>query len=126
LECTGLSHREIWGRWSIGNTVRIRFREKLQSSFKLILNLVDVFGPNVHKKIKVKCGSQEAENILEPIELCSSYNFQFESVNSDTVEIFVPHPFRPKDIPELGNEDSRKIGIGIRSVFINPPKSVKI
>jgi len=117
-DCRGLSHREQWGRWSEGEHVEIRFANKLPKAFALHLRLTSVFGPNVRKTLGIKVGSQEVEVLLEPIEVKSTYTVAFGLVESDRVELRIPHPFRPKDMPELKNEDSRKIGIGIRSLVI--------
>jgi len=56
--------------------------------------------------------------MLEPIEARSTYTVAFKCVDSDRVEIGIPHPCRPKDMPELSNEDSRRIGIAIQALFI--------
>jgi 2-polyprenyl-3-methyl-5-hydroxy-6-metoxy-1,4-benzoquinol methylase len=117
-ECVGLSYREQWGRWSEGGKVEIRLASKLPKTFALKLELASVFGPNVGKKLRLNVGTQETDVILETIEARSTYTVQFDSVESDRIEIAIPHPFRPKDMPELCNEDSRRIGIGIQAVFI--------
>ena len=116
--CTGVSLAEGWGRWSIGDNIQIRFEHKLPAAFDLVVNLKDVFGPNVRKRLRVQAGLQSSEAVLDPIEARSSYQFRFEGVDSDLIQIFIPHPFRFKDMPELQNEDARKIGIALVSILV--------
>lgn len=116
VECSGLSDYEGWGRWSLGDNVHFKLKHNLTGNIIIKLDLSGVFGPNVHKKIVISIGEKQSSAILEPIELCSSYSFAFDTINSDTIKIIIPHPYRPKDIIELNNEDSRKIGIGIKSI----------
>ncbi len=117
-DCSGLSHVEPWGRWSEGDQVRIMYARKLPSRFILEIRLASVFGPNTHEKMKIKVGDEECEAVLETIESRSLYRFSLRSVDADSILIVVPNPFRPKDIPELQNEDARQLGIGIRSIVI--------
>jgi hypothetical protein len=56
---------------------------------------------------------------LEPIEQKTAYEFHFENVSGNEIEILVPHPCRPKDIPHLGIEDPRRVGLGIKRLKID-------
>ncbi|MGF6815438.1 2-polyprenyl-3-methyl-5-hydroxy-6-metoxy-1,4-benzoquinol methylase [Paraburkholderia atlantica] len=117
---SGLSIAEAWGRWSIGEIVKLEFSEPLPRDFALKLELASVFGPNVRKSLKVRAGGKRIAQKLRPIEDGASYLFHFDNVEADELEILIPHPCRPKDLPALGIEDPRRIGIGIRSITIVP------
>jgi 2-polyprenyl-3-methyl-5-hydroxy-6-metoxy-1,4-benzoquinol methylase len=114
----GLAEREPWGRWTLGDRVQFSLAKKLPRSFSLDIELTDVFGPNVRKPLKVQIDGKQVMHILEPIETRKTYSFRFDDVDSDQIEILIPHPFRPKDVVEIGIEDPRRIGIGIRSIQI--------
>lgn len=114
---SGLGQQETWGRWSIGDKVTFRFAERLPPNFVLTLELADVFGPNVHKKLRVRAGNVEVSQQLAEIESRRSYRFEFRGVDSCVIEFLIPHPYRPKDLVELRNEDPRKIGLGFVSLI---------
>ncbi|BDC39201.1 class I SAM-dependent methyltransferase [Paraburkholderia terrae] len=117
---SGLAAAESWGRWSLGDTVRLILVDSLPRDFTLKLELAAVFGPNVRKNIRVRAGSRVTLQRLDQIEDKTTYEFQLNDVNSNELEILVPHPCRPKDIPALGIEDPRRLGIGIKSITISP------
>lgn len=114
----GLAEWESWGRWSIGDAVSIRFKEKLPSNFSLNIELADVFGPNVHKMLQVHAGDVTVSQTLNEIGVQRCYQFEFHEVDTNVLEIGIPHPFRPKDIVKLGNEDPRRIGLGFVALTI--------
>ena len=117
---SGLSTSEPWGRWTIGDVVKLEFAEKLPRDFVFKLELASVFGPNVSKNLKVRAGRTRIAQKLAPIEEATSYEFRFDEVDTNELEIEIPHPCRPKDLPSLGIEDPRRIGIGIKSITIVP------
>jgi 2-polyprenyl-3-methyl-5-hydroxy-6-metoxy-1,4-benzoquinol methylase len=117
----GLANAESWGRWSIGKAITFKLKQALPPSFSVELNLASVFGPNVHKNIKMRVGSEQRLAKLDPIEERTVYIFHFDNVGSDEIEIVIPHPCRPKDMPELGLEDPRRIGIGLKTMKISLP-----
>jgi hypothetical protein len=47
-----------------------------------------------------------------------TYEFHFENISGSEIEIIIPPPCRPKDIPELGIEDPRRVGLGIKRLMI--------
>ncbi|WP_199539939.1 class I SAM-dependent methyltransferase [Paraburkholderia kururiensis] len=115
---TGLSITEATGRWSVGDRIELIFHDKLPRSFELELSLNDVFGPNVGKDLVVDVGTTQKIVRLAPVEDCSSYTFAFDNVDSKALRIDIPHPLRPKDMPELNIEDARRIGIAVRSIRV--------
>ncbi|QGZ53987.1 class I SAM-dependent methyltransferase [Paraburkholderia acidiphila] len=114
----GLAGVEPWGRWTIGDRVKIKTSHRLPSNVTVTLDLTSVFGPNVHKNLKVRIGNHTVKRKLEPIEQKTTYEFHFENVHGNEIEILVPHPCRPKDIPQLGIEDPRRVGLGIKRLKI--------
>ncbi len=116
---SGLSHWEDWGRWSEGETIRIDFAQPLPANFTLNLRLHAVFGANMHKTLRVKIGGQERESRLKDPRTTPLHQFRFESVDSRAIDIVIPRPTRPRDLPELNNHDAREIGIGLRSLTID-------
>jgi len=118
----GLSEPEPLGRRSIGKNIRICFDRKLPRNFTIKLNLSDVFGPNVGKILKINAGPHQSTTHLKPIELQKTYSFDFNNVDTNELEIIIPHPCRPKDIVELGIEDPRKFGVAIASLLIQQHK----
>lgn len=111
LDFGGLGAREPWGRWSVGDLVTFRFTAKLPPSFTVDIELADVFGPNVHKSLRVRAGNQTAVQTLKEIGAQRRYRFEFAAVDAKVLEIDIPHPSRPKDMIELGDEDPRRIGV---------------
>lgn len=117
-EYSGLAAAESWGRWSLGDAVRIKLAHCLTGNVTVVLDVSSVFGPNVHKNLKVRIGNRIVKQTLEPIEQKMSYEFRFENISGNEIEIIIPHPCRPKDIPELGIEDPRRVGLGIKRLMI--------
>lgn len=116
----GLSITEPWGRWTIGKRIELIFHEKLPSKIELVIELNDVFGPNVGKDLRVVACDSSATVRLLTVEECSTYRFELTPDESRTVIIHIPAPCRPKDMPEIGSEDARRLGLGIRSIRFNP------
>jgi hypothetical protein len=115
---SGLSHKEEWGRWSEGDHVHIEFVRPLPSTFTLTLRLAQVFGPNLHEVLRVKVGAQEHEIQLKDPSTTALYSFQFDSIESRSIRIFIPKPTRPSEVAALNNHDARELGIGLRSMSI--------
>jgi SAM-dependent methyltransferase len=115
---SGLGGREPWGRWSIGDKVIFEFERNLPGNFTLLLEFAEVFGPNINKKIQVVAGDVSASDTLMQIGHKQIYTFDFKAVETSTIKILIPHPARPKDIVELCNEDSRKLGLALISMKI--------
>jgi 2-polyprenyl-3-methyl-5-hydroxy-6-metoxy-1,4-benzoquinol methylase len=113
---TGLSFRESEGRWTVGPRVDLVFNEQLPSNVEIVLELHEVFGPNVGKHLSVIVDPQCQTEALRTVEEKTTYSFKFREVNTKIMTLLIPHPIRPKDLPEWDNEDARQIGIAIRSI----------
>lgn len=117
---SGIGEREVWGRWTIGEKVLIEFKNALPKNFQLIINVADVYGPNVHRKLHVKTGLLTESQVLKEIGLNDCYEFFFKNVKAKTIELIIPAPSRPKDNLDINNEDPRFIGIAIKKIRIIP------
>jgi hypothetical protein len=117
--CSGLSVREPFGRWSIGEQITLGLDRRITGDICIEFELYAVFGPNVNKTLTVVCGEAVERVKLYPTDMKSSYVIRFPRADFKTIVIQIPHPFRPKDMPELKNEDPRSVGIAIRSIKIS-------
>ena len=122
---SGLSPWESWGRWSEGEVVRIELNEALPQEFTVTLKLADVFGPNLQKALRVKIGTQERQSVLSEAHAVPEHAFHFDAVDTNVIEIHIPQPTRPCDLPDLNNNDARQLGIGIRSIHFDKPANKK-
>ncbi|MEM5295081.1 methyltransferase domain-containing protein [Burkholderia sp. JPY481] len=113
---SGLSFREDWGRWTVGSRVELVFNEQLPSNVEILLELHQVFGPNVGKYLTVVIDQKSQVETLRMVEDKKSYSFRFRDVKTKMLTLLIPCPGRPKEVPEWGNEDARQIGVGIRSI----------
>ena len=113
---SGLSITESGGRWTVGPRVDLVFNEQLPSNVEIALELHDVFGPNIGKHLTVMVDQESQTEVLRMVEEKKTYLFRFRDVKSKILTLLIPHPIRPKDMPELCNEDARQIGITIRSI----------
>ena len=108
---SGMHGHEDWGRWTDGPIAKFRFKQPLPSKFTLLIH-AGAFGPNLGKPIIVRAGKLEKEfTFKDPVHKEVSLNFE-GVIGTDTIEIVVPKPVRPKDI-DPKNGDDRLIGIGM-------------
>jgi hypothetical protein len=119
-EVRGISDSEPWGRWSntgLDGKVTLSFIKPLPENF--ILELVaNAYGPNIGKRVKVIIGGIEKSFTIQEGDRDRVYSLTFEGIgNSNTIEIIVPNPVRPKDIV-TGNTDSRMLGLAFVSLKI--------
>jgi len=117
--CSGLSVREPFGRWSIGELITLDLNQRIRGDISVEFELYAVFGPNVNKTLTVTCGESTERVKLYSTDVKSSYVARFPRADFKTIAIRIPHPCRPKDMPELNNEDSRPVGIALRSIKIS-------
>ncbi|HEX7641793.1 MAG TPA: methyltransferase domain-containing protein [Burkholderiaceae bacterium] len=122
---SGLSQWESWGRWTEGDCLHIEFSQALPPSFTLQLQLHEVFGPNLDRMLRVKVGAQEQQSRLKDPHRSPLHRFRFDGSNASSIDIFVPQPTRPRDLPDLNNTDTRKLGIGLRSLAIEEGEADK-
>lgn len=110
----GLSAVEHWGRWSDGEKITFMF-PYLPQEFDLYLK-ASPFGPNTNMDYKVIIGKE-----VYKFNLTHSDEKILRILNPDlasSIIIEIPHPISPK---ELGiNDDTRKIGIGLKEMKIRP------
>ena len=119
---TGLTGWVPWGRWSEGPSVRIVLSRELPLRFVLRLETAMALPPSVGVDLTARvAGVQrrfkvgERETVVEiPFELAKP---------GKQIELLVPDPRTPR---ELGmNDDTRKLGIGLRSITILPQSAAR-
>ena len=115
---SGIGDHESWGRWTVGDRAVLQFKKALPSTFQLKLQVTGAFGPNAGIPIAVRAGSIKKEfTISGPSE---AILLDFEGVaNVDRIEFVIPKPTSPKELG-TGQEDPRKLGIGLVSLAVGP------
>lgn len=112
----GFSTKEIWGRWSdaqIRKYPLIQFIAPLPKRFNLIIEAKG-FDQNVGLPTIIKIGNVEKRVTLERD--FTTYSIPFNLTEwSNEVEIIPPAPISPSQI-DPKNLDTRKLGIGIKSI----------
>ncbi|MFZ5483241.1 MAG: DUF7024 domain-containing protein [Pseudomonadota bacterium] len=113
---TGLSNVEHWGTWSTGASVTLDFVRSLPKRFVLRMK-ARAFGPNVGKSFVLRVGGEAKYFYLRTSTEDVTLEFENpEQLNSLSIE--VPLPTSPKDIGLNG--DTRKLGIGLNEMRIEP------
>ncbi|ECJ4505598.1 phosphatidylglycerol--membrane-oligosaccharide glycerophosphotransferase [Salmonella enterica subsp. salamae] len=123
---TGLSHPELWGRWSdafLSPDVAITFNHPLPEAFKVELT-GKAYGKNIGQPVLIKVGAY-AQNFTLKGENQTVILDMINAEKGDTITITPPHP-------EMSNEDNnvgphisapaRKLGIGLAELRIIPVK----
>jgi hypothetical protein len=117
---SGISAVEQWGRWSETDEkgrVQFKFNEALPENFVLELT-VSAYGPNVGKPVRVKVGDDEKTFVVAGGQGVEVQKVEFRGVRDKReLEIVVPQPVRPKDLPG-GSDDARRLGLGFVSLRI--------
>lgn len=109
---SGISHEEVWGRWSDSNDIKLSLDLKLNRSIVFYAELLP-FGPNAGKSIVLTINN--VSHVMQPVEgkqntYYAKFDFIEEKQNTN-IAINVPSPISPS---ELGiNSDTRKIGLGL-------------
>ena len=123
----GFSWAEPWGTWTdktIAPTTTIKFRASLPRKFKLEIVALG-FGPNSQHptKIILKDSKNDGNAITKELQLNStmntySLNYQISNIrNANVLEIIPPKPITPKSL-SINSDDTREIGVGIKSIRI--------
>jgi len=111
----GFSGIESWGRWTEGDQASITLLQKLPKNFELTIE-GRAFGPNAGQVTTIVCGK-----VKQPLLLTGdlrSHTLKFTEVNSNVIVFEIPQPTAPS---ALGNNtDSRKLGIGLTKLTIDP------
>lgn len=115
---SGISGHEQFGRWTDGPKAAIVFQQPLPTSFRLRLEVVGAFGPNVGKGQVVKIGGWEGRFEIVANKP-QSFDFQVDTkAPTDTIEFVVFQPTSPKSLG--ANEDTRMLGFSLKRLSILP------
>lgn len=114
---TGLSIQEEWGRWSNAKTVTIDLQEMLPRKFTLTLEAHSFRQLNAPFILTI--GDSTLDFILKDNEITHT-TLKLNNVKDEkyTISITVPNPVSPKSLSL--SDDTRELGIGIRSILIEP------
>lgn len=112
----GMSVQENFGRWSIGDTVTIKFSKPLPANAKLQLKAL-AFGPNAGKQFTADLGGSQGNFTLPVVDQVFAITLPFTNATpSDTLVIRIP---QPASLAELNlGPDTRKIGLGLVGISI--------
>jgi len=114
---SGIAGHEPWGRWTDGTRAVLQFKKTLPSKFQLKLQTARAFGPNAGVPIVVRAGSIQKEFTVSG--MSQLFLLDFEGVgNANSIEFVIPEPTSPRELGE--SEDSRKLGLGLVSLTIEP------
>ncbi len=115
-EAEGLQLPERWGRWSRGDSIKLRFKRELPQKFSITLNVM-AFGPNIGEPVLLRVGSIQKPFTAQANLENATLEFELEHP-TDTISIKVPHAVSPKSLRRY--EDSRVIGLGFKEITITP------
>ena len=111
----GISHREPWGRWSIGPKITLLMNQPLQGRFRFVV-VGGAYGKNIGASVGVRIGDARRtlrflSSQAQPEEVSVEFAL---SAPSDVIELFIPYPTVPDQ------NDSRAVGLGMVSLRIEP------
>lgn len=113
----GLSHAEVWGRWSDAREVVLHFRDPLPKRVNIILR-AQAYAVNATLPFTMRIGDQSKEFRVGASPQEVGLPFVTDGTQR-SLTIIVPQPTSPAD---LGNPaDPRKLGIGLSEVEIGTP-----
>ena len=115
---SGLSVPEPWGRWTEGPVMSIELAEPLPTDFVLEIETVMAFHPNVNAPIIAAIGGVEREFRVGPQASRAELRFRLEKPAS-SLQLRIPRPTSPAELGFSG--DSRKLGIGLKSIALRAP-----
>jgi hypothetical protein len=116
FEVKGLSHPEVFGRWSDGERVEIILDKSLPKGNVLLSINGHAYGPNIGKQIEFIVGNDKKIAIFD--KESSTVNIEY-SINDEcynTIIINIPNPISPAELGE--SLDTRKIGLWLSSFKI--------
>jgi hypothetical protein len=113
----GLSPAESWGRWTEGGTVRLELTTEVRRPGRIIIRMMQAFGPNVGKELRIRAGQRTFTHLLAAGEQTFSVAIRrADRAPVDCIELTVPAPTSPQ---QLGyNEDRRLLGLALRSLEV--------
>jgi phosphoglycerol transferase len=109
---SGLSGREIWGRWSDANiapTVRIAFAQALPRHFVLRLSGT-AYGPNIGKSLAIMVGAKRYEAPMPGAAFDMRLPVDLDDDQTRAVEFRPPAPISPDGLDK--SQGGRRIGVG--------------
>ena len=110
-EANGLTHREKWGRWTIGPEMLLRFRDPLPKNFTLKIRGW-AFESNHKKPITVVVGESETTFAMSAEITDEVYTAKIRNDDAaDFIRFRIPNPKSPKELH--GSSDQRRLGIGL-------------
>ncbi|MEP7063567.1 MAG: hypothetical protein ABI881_14325 [Betaproteobacteria bacterium] len=114
---TGISGWEPWGRWTEGPVARIEFTLPLPDHFVLRVDTAVAMRPSAGVDLGIRVGNVERK--FKVGAHGSTVEIPFDTDGRATaIEIHIPEPRSPR---QLGiGEDDRKLGIGLKSIAIEP------
>ncbi|MGO9005634.1 MAG: DUF7024 domain-containing protein [Beijerinckiaceae bacterium] len=117
LRLEGFGNYEPWGRWTIGPTCKIHFREPLPRKFSLAIH-GHSFGPNIGAEFMVEVGESRGTYVFSGDGKTQVPLADFETLaDAVTITINIPFPTAPNDLyPESG--DLRKLGLALNKLKI--------
>jgi hypothetical protein len=107
----GISWPEDFGRWTSGSLLEIEFLIDLPRKFHLKI-LTSSIGKNLGKKVRVSAGSRNSNFRIKSLDLVEYSIGCVAAEKSKKLTIEIPYPTQP-------NNDSRKLGLAIRSIKIS-------
>ena len=116
----GFGISEQWGRWSLGQTVTIRFAKPLPRELVLTMT-ARAFGPNAGLPFIMRVGAQETTFTLDPGPRDVTLRFVTDGAQRD-VTIVVPQPVSPHSLG--GSNDRRTLGIGVNNIGVATPDNL--
>ena len=113
---SGMSGREVGGRWTEGAVAKFQFIQPLPKKFSLLIRTGGVIGTNNVNPIVVRIGKIQKEFIITKADETFSLDFEGGG-GGDAIEIAPPKPVRPIDL-DPKNPDTRLLGIVMVSMKI--------
>ena len=110
----GLASPESWGTWSSGDRVVLEFSKPLPSDFTVRLT-AHAFGPNIGKDFTLRVGAAAVRFKL--VEQDQELLLRIDNPQrASTLSIDIPQATSP--VQQGMDMDSRKLGIGLKSLLI--------
>ncbi|MES2127059.1 MAG: hypothetical protein V4463_07285 [Pseudomonadota bacterium] len=111
---SGFANPETWGRWSLGSTVTLEFKNPLPKHANLLVTAM-AYGPNADQWFTATAGDATTKFRVTLIPQESLVRLQTDG-KQRKVTFTIPQPISPKDIGASGDE--RKIGLGLMAVEV--------
>lgn len=110
----GLSHPEIFGRWSNAANVDLHLTTPVSGKVQLVLE-ARAFGPNIDEPFTLELGDQEQQFTLGGDAREISLTFDLTEP-AQRIRIRVPHPVSPRELSF--SADDRPLGVALHQLHI--------